>query len=259
MKVINYISIAIILVLSAEGNLTAQDIKGGSIKYQHTAKYNFDKIFDSKGDAGSVVKEWLAALPKKVKNEKVLYFTKKIALYEDGKPTVEVLNKKLLGAIEKASYFKMPEPNVKRIYYDLEKNELTQQIIFMTREFVVSDQIKRKPWKLTGKQSKVLKYNCMSAEFKDGENTITAWFTPEIPVSVGPDEFFGLPGLVLAIEVNGELSHVATSIDLTPPKEVLLSKPDKGRKVDRKEFEKIVTEKLKEYRANMKKTKKIKK
>jgi GLPGLI family protein len=30
--------------------------------------------------------------------------------------------------------------------------------------------------------------------------TITAWYTPEIPVSQGPEGYWGLPGLIL--EVN---------------------------------------------------------
>ncbi|MFC1492831.1 GLPGLI family protein, partial [candidate division KSB1 bacterium] len=116
--------------------------------------------------------------------------------------------------------------------------------------FLVSESIEKFSWKMTNKRSKVLNYNCMGAELKKGENTITAWFTPEIPLPAGPDEYSGLPGLVLAVEVNGEFTYIATEVNLTPPNKDTLSKPDKGRNIDRKEFDKIVDEKIKEFLKN---------
>ena len=88
----------------------------------------------------------------------------------------------------------------------------------------------------------------IGAELKNGDDTITAWFTPEIPVSVGPGEFYGLPGLILIIELNGETAFMATSVDITPPAEELLSKPDEGNQVTQEEMDQIIEEKIKEYR-----------
>lgn len=88
----------------------------------------------------------------------------------------------------------------------------------------------------------------MAAQLKRDDQTITAWFTSEIPFSTGPDEFFGLPGLILAVEINGETAFLATSIDLTPPEEGVLSKPDKGKKVTQEEFNKIIEDKIKEFK-----------
>ncbi len=86
----------------------------------------------------------------------------------------------------------------------------------------------------------------MSAELKKGDDTTIAWFTPKIPISTGPDVFFGLPGLILAVEINGETAFMATSVDLNPPAEGVISKPDKGKKVSLEEFNKIMAEKIKE-------------
>ena len=242
-----YPFVVALMLITAAGNLAAQDIKGGVVKYKQTTKYNFETIFNAKGDADAGVKEWIAGLPKESKKEKVLYFTENTSLYEEYPTENEALNKKVQEALKKANYMKPPTVELEKVFYDFGKNEKTRQVMFMTRNFLVSDSIKSEPWKLTNKMIKVLDYTCLGAEIVKGDTTITAWFTSEIPISTGPDQFFGLPGLILAIEINGETAFIATSIDLTPPEEGVLSKPDKGKKVTQEEFDKIVEEKIKEY------------
>lgn len=237
-----------LMLITAAGNSAAQDIKGGVVKYKHTTKYNFDKIFNPDGNAPARTKEFLSGLPKENTNAKVLYFTENAALYEEDltvkeEPASPMLQRALMGA----NMRKPPQPELEKVFYDFGKNEITRQVMFMTRNFLVSDSIKKKAWKLSNKMIKVLNYTCLGAELKKGDDTVTAWFTSEIPISTGPDEFFGLPGLILAIETNGEFAFIATSIDLTPPKEGVLSKPDNGKKVTQEEFNKIVEDKIKEF------------
>ena len=124
----------------------------------------------------------------------------------------------------------------------------------MTRSFLISGEIGNKAWKLTDNKIKVLDYICPGAELKEGDNTITAWFTSEIPIPTGPDEFYGLPGLILVVEINGETAFMATSIDLTSPGEGVIARPDKGKKVTQEEFDRIVAEKVKEYEETIKST-----
>lgn len=238
-------AIALLLIIAA-GSLAAQGFEGGVVKYQQTAKYNFETIFAPYMD-NPKAKEWIASLPTESKHAKVLYFTKENALYEEDPTEKEALSRELQGALARAEYFRPPNPELKRVYYDFGKNEITRQVEFMTRDFLVESEIKSKAWKLTNKKIKVLDYVCMGAELKKGDLTITAWFTSEIPISAGPDEFFGLPGLILVVEVNGETAFIATSIDLTPPEEGVLSKPDRGKKVTQEEFDKIVEQKIKEF------------
>lgn len=51
---------------------------------------------------------------------------------------------------------------------------------------------------------------------------ITAWFTPDIPVSFGPAGYDGLPGLILEVKFNDDQSRgfVATTIEVNRNKEV---------------------------------------
>ena len=238
------------ILIFAAGNLTAQDFKGGVVKYQQTIKYDFKAIFGKFKDHKA--NEWVASLPTESRGVKVLYFTSGKGLYEDDPADKEAMPKKLQVALMKASYFKPPSPELKKVYYDFGKNEKIIQVEFMTRNFLVSDSIERVAWKLTNKKVKILDFICFGAELKKDDDLIFAWFTSEIPVSAGPDEFFGLPGLILALEINGETVFMATSIDLKTPIKDVLSEPGKGKKVTKVEFDKIMEEKIKEFKETKK-------
>ena len=76
---------------------------------------------------------------------------------------------------------------------------------------------------------------------------VTAWYTPQIPVSQGPGEYWGLPGLIL--EVNaGTTTVLCTEITMNPNEKVTIKKPTKGKKVTREEYNKIIKKKTEEMR-----------
>ena len=54
-------------------------------------------------------------------------------------------------------------------------------------------------------------------EAKTKERTTTAWYTMQIPISNGPLDFGGLPGIILEIN-DGELTLVCTRVTLNPKK-----------------------------------------
>lgn len=75
--------------------------------------------------------------------------------------------------------------------------------------------------------------------------TITAWYTPMIPASHGPDDFGGLPGLILELSTNNT-TMLCTKVVLNPKEEIVIEVPEKGKEVTREEYQKIVDEKAKE-------------
>ncbi len=99
----------------------------------------------------------------------------------------------------------------------------------------------------------------MGAELQEGEETIKAWFTPRIPVAMGPQHYFGLPGLILAIERNEEIVIMATEINLNPSEAIEVNPPDKGQKMNSVNFQEVVERKtmefIKEKEAERKKSK----
>ncbi len=139
-----------------------------------------------------------------------------------------------------------------KIFTDLKNKKQVEQREFMTRLFLIEREIDIAKWKITGKQKTILGYPCQEAVLqKEGEKTI-AWFTPAIAVSSGPDKFYGLPGMILAIESSdGKHAITAISVDLEPIDKNLLEIPKKGKKVTEEKFAKIVEKKKKENDGNI--------
>ncbi|MFC4635901.1 GLPGLI family protein [Dokdonia ponticola] len=74
---------------------------------------------------------------------------------------------------------------------------------------------------------------------------IIAWYTPMIPASHGPDEFGGLPGLILELNTSNT-TILCTKVVLNPKEEIAIEVPEKGKEVTKAEYQKIVDEKAKE-------------
>lgn len=79
------------------------------------------------------------------------------------------------------------------------------------------------------------------------QETITVWYTPQIPINQGPDEFWGLPGLILEVNV-GRTVIICNKIVLNPQEELNIEEPKKGDEVSRQEYETIVKQKTEEMR-----------
>ena len=83
----------------------------------------------------------------------------------------------------------------------------------------------------------------------DDSIQVTAWFTPQIAISNGPQDFHGLPGMILEINRdNGKLILVAQEANIGAIKGDEISMPKKGKEVTQEEFNEIRREKSKEMR-----------
>ena len=79
------------------------------------------------------------------------------------------------------------------------------------------------------------------------EVTVTVWYTPQIPVSQGPGEYHGLPGLIL--EVNSDRTTILCSkIVLNPDEKEEIKKPSKGKEVTQEKYNDIMKKKMEEMR-----------
>ncbi|MBO6497603.1 MAG: GLPGLI family protein [Roseivirga sp.] len=148
-------------------------------------------------------------------------------------------------------------------YKNTSENLYLKETEVFSKPFLVNDTLSKREWELTDETKTIGNYQAYKAVFtdvresrtisfnsqSDGEKTdeevvpevkmdtikIEAWYTPQIPVSQGPDEYWGLPGLILEVS-DGKMSYACTKVILNPEEEVKIKRPSKGKKVTRTEL-----------------------
>lgn len=213
----------------------------GTVVYQTTASLQIN-VEDSGHSS-----EFSDMLPKERKFKNQLTFKDGTALYkavEDEEPN-EIRGNSGGGEF----VFKMATPDNK-IYHDLNKNELIESREFLGKYFLISGEPVKYKWKMTGESKTIAGYTCQQASFTDSTQTVIAWFTPEIPVSLGPGNYGQLPGLILGMDFDeGSRIVEATEIKLAAVNVEDIAIPKRGKKVTRQEYDNIVEEKMKEMGA----------
>jgi len=157
------------------------------------------------------------------------------------------------------------------VYHNFEKSQRIDQRNVMDRNFVVTDSIRRLPWKLSEETKTILNYTvrkataqnirtAMRMSMENGEMkrepyqdtaTVIAWFTSDIPVPAGPDFQGQLPGLILELVLNNG-QQVFRAIEVSPKVSVSKIKPPKdGKKLTAAEFTKERDALMEEMRKNM--------
>lgn len=223
----------------------------GTVVYRQTVQLEIHL----EGDAA----QFASALPRERISEKILQFNQAAALYQNHQSEGPDEPTQMAGG--GTMMIRMVEPDNK-VFTDLENGTQIEQREFMSRIFLIEKEGAEGKWKLTGNQREILGYACQEAvteaeddgEPEEGtgtqENLVHAWFTPQIAVPAGPTIYGGLPGLVLAVEMDGGNRVIeAVSVELDPVDDALLKRPRKGKKVNEEEFQAIVDEKMEEMGA----------
>ncbi len=163
------------------------------------------------------------------------------------------------------------------VFKDITTKKSLESTEFMGKKFLISNDPNKIKWVMGKEQKMIGNYLCFKAtaqikkpktmtsvwreaekendsikdpskkELVEEYSTITAWYTPQIPVSHGPAEFGGLPGLILELTTDTTVM-LCTKVVMNPEKRIQISEPTKGEFVTRNEFENIVELKTKEMR-----------
>ena len=151
------------------------------------------------------------------------------------------------------------------LYKNILEKRMANKTELMGKVFLIKDNLVTYDWKLTGETKNIGNYTCYKAVFEkeeesieinmiDGDvkeekvlkkRTLVAWYTPDIPISNGPRDYGGLPGLILEVN-DGDLTIVCSEIVLNPKEVKEIKEPIKGKIVTRKKFGAIAKEKTKE-------------
>ncbi|MCK0132609.1 GLPGLI family protein [Flavobacteriaceae bacterium F08102] len=161
------------------------------------------------------------------------------------------------------------------LYKNIKTKRLIQEQEFYGKQFLIHDELIPIEWIMTSEQKNIGKYTCFKAKasiptallswynFSWNEtNTdedeapktttmteVIAWYTPQIPISHGPSEFWGLPGLILEINTDTTIL-LCSKIVLNPDESIKLSAPKKGKQVNKSAYKEIITGKMLEMRNN---------
>ena len=99
----------------------------------------------------------------------------------------------------------------------------------------------------TKTDSKEKKTNFMEDIELPKEITVTAWYTPEIPVNQGPEGYWGLPGLILEVN-DGKTIILCSKVVLNPKDKVEIKASNNGKSISQKDYDETVTKKMEEFR-----------
>lgn len=167
-------------------------------------------------------------------------------------------------------------------YKNVKTNTQIQNQEFYGKNFLVKDILQPMEWELGTETKKIGQYTCFKAttsiptdeltwfDFSwsklkasnskktdsiNGDNReikmtdVEAWYTLQIPVSHGPMEYWGLPGLILEVSA-GNTTLLCSKIVINPSEKMKIEAPDKGKVVTKKEYQKIIKDKMIEFRNN---------
>ena len=244
----------------AVGFLNAQSFSGEAT-YQSatTVDFKMDSTRMSVEQYENIKKRMASALQK----EFTLIFNKQASLFSE----VEKLEEDGPGGGRMKAGISMMSGTGGLVYKNIAESQLKEQIEFFGKQFLIEDQLEDFGWKL-GKETKMVgSYTCykatakrqvvnrtMKSSDKGGSTTdtayvdVVAWYTPQIPVSQGPDIYSGLPGFIM--EVNFKNTTIlCTKIVLNKDKEVKIDVPKKGEVVTRDEYTAQILKKMEEMEA----------
>ena len=160
------------------------------------------------------------------------------------------------------------------LYKNTKEKRYADQKDTMGKIFLVKDEVEEIDWKLEADTKYIGEYQCYKATFTKmvekprtfsnsgttndteeeevedkepemEERTVTAWYTPQIPVNNGPAMYQGLPGLILEVH-DGKLTIICSKIVINPEDKATIEEPTKGKEVNQKEYDVIMEKKAKE-------------
>ena len=205
-------------------------------------------------------KEIEIAIKKATEKQYVLTFNKTECLYEEEQKLEEP--KPSSGTSFSITF----SGGGKKYLNTRDKNSIVEDEIF-GREFLIVEPLVQPEWKLIDETKKIGDYNCFKAELvipvsekqkkeyeeflkkeekkpalfkmeKPEDKVITAWYTPEIPVNFGPDNYWGLPGLILEVSEE-KLIILCSKVVLSNKEKTKIKAPNTGEKVSQKKFDEI--------------------
>ena len=272
---------ALVVTVASFMGLHAQEFQGMAVYESKTSTSDFKtRMEGNKEMTPDMQKRIEESMKKMFEKTFILNFDKSASIYKEEEkleaPSQGGGGMRMMMSMTDGggTYYK----NVKEKSYTVDKE-------FMGKEFLVKDSLPNLQWKMEGETRVIGGYNCFKAtavrpasktDFRNfrakkedpattkpadaakktsildeldmpKETVITAWYTPEIPVSQGPENYWGLPGLILEVN-DGKTVILCSKVVLNPKVKTEIKAATKGKVTTQKEFDEIVLKKMEEFR-----------
>jgi GLPGLI family protein len=250
----------IIVMLILSSTAIAQDFQGQATYKSHR---KMDIKLDSTQMETEMHKRMIEMMKKQFEKTYILSFNKEESLYKEDEeleaPQPAGMVMVVMGSGESGE-----------LYKNLKEDRYTDQNDMFGKIFLIEDKLEKINWKLGSETKNIGEYTCYKAtttrmaevvqtgisingdkdldtdaEPEMEEITITAWYTPQIPVNNGPASYHGLPGLILEIH-NGNETLICSKIVLNLKDKIEIEEPTTGKKVTQEKFDAIMEKKMKE-------------
>ena len=226
--------IILLFIIFIYASIFSQQNFSGFINYESTI--NSKKLNDyltnkrgeikSKSVLGSLDKVYLYTIP--IKSKLTFSNGEGLFIVED-KLSTDIHN---LGQ----RYQKISAGGSNEYYYnDKTKNYLIKNCETLGECFIYTNNYLE--WQLTQETRTINGYLTYKATRSKGK--VIAWYTPEIPISFGPKGEYGLPGLILELEISKIIFKV-TKITLNPKEVIKIEEPKDGKRVSFEEYAKEI-------------------
>ncbi|TYP99500.1 GLPGLI family protein [Tenacibaculum adriaticum] len=262
----------ILLFLLMSSVVFSQDFQGKATYKTH--RKTEIKISTDKGAPNADMQKKLHERMKKMFQKTfTLNFSKSASTYKQNK---ELEPEVKSGGVEVVMFGSGGGTDV--LYKNIVDKSYTNKTEISGKRFLIKDKLPEHEWEMTSETKKIGDYTCYKATrsreekrtsftMTDGEKeekkeevtvAITAWYTPQIPVSNGPGMHWGLPGLILEVQ-EGKQTIVCSELVLNSKDKIEIEEPTKGKKITQKKFDEIMKEKTQEMMERFKNQRKSKK
>ena len=267
-------------LLSVAFAYSQKDFQGAATYETKTSTADFKKRFEGNKDITPEIQAMIEQRMKKMFEKTfVLSFDKSASIYKEEEKLdapgqtsggMRIMSN-MMGA--GGTFYK----NVKDKNYIVNKE-------FMGKEFLIKDSLPNLKWKMESETRVIGGYNCFKAtairpasktdfrNFRPKEETaatkkadsekkttlldniempkeiaVTAWYTPEIPVNQGPENYWGLPGLILEVN-DGKTTILCSKVVMNAKDKVEIKPSSTGNVITQEKYDEVVLKKMEELK-----------
>lgn len=253
----------IVLILLLSYPLIAQDFQGKAYYFSKTAVDMSN--FGRPGMSEDMKKQIAERMKNMFEKTFVLTFNQSESLYKEE----EKLETPGAGTSRWGSM--MGSATSGPQYKNIKNKLLLQEQELLGKQFLVKDSLSKFEWKMESETKQIGQYMCFKAtanktvdaesiySFARPANTeqtetkatkeiqIVAWYTMQIPVSQGPGDYWGLPGLILEVSADKTII-LCSKIIINPEEKESFKVPSKGKEISKVEYDEIAKKKMEEMR-----------